>query len=140
MSATDGRIVTNFITQALTGEPLTVYGDGSQTRSFCYVDDLVRGLVAMLGSAEPGPVNLGNPEEFTVADFARLVLRLTGAHGPVVHKPLPVDDPTRRCPVIARATQSLGWRPEISVEEGVRRTIDWFRSRSAELAVTAAGG
>jgi dTDP-glucose 4,6-dehydratase len=140
MSATDGRIVTNFITQALTGEPLTVYGDGSQTRSFCYVDDLVRGLVAMLGSAEPGPVNLGNPEEFTVADFARLVLRLTGADGPVVHKPLPVDDPTRRCPVITRATQSLGWRPEVSVEEGVRRTVDWFRSRSAELALATARG
>ncbi len=124
MSARDGRIVTNFITQALNGDPLTIYGDGSQTRSFCYVDDLIRGIVAMIDSTENGPVNLGNPEEFTVAEFAELVLRLTGSASLVEHLPLPVDDPTRRCPVISRARQALGWEPEIRVEDGLRRTVE----------------
>src|ERR1039457_614535 len=96
MSASDGRIVTNFITQALVGEPLTIYGDGSQTRSFQYVDDLVRGAIAMIDCAEPGPVNLGNPEELTVADFAQLVLRVTGSSSLIELRPLPADDPTRR--------------------------------------------
>jgi nucleoside-diphosphate-sugar epimerase len=138
MSARDGRIVTNFITQALNGDPLTIYGDGSQTRSFCYVDDLIRGIVAMIDCAESGPVNLGNPEEFTVADFARLVLRVTGSDSPVEHLPLPVDDPTRRCPVIARASQVLGWQPQIRVEDGVRRTVEWFRSRPEEVRMASA--
>lgn len=137
MSACDGRIVSNFITAALSGEPLTVYGDGTQTRSFCYVDDLVRGVVAMIDSAEPGPVNLGNPEEFTVAEFARLVLRLTGSRSPVEHRPLPEDDPLRRCPVITRAGELLGWRPEIPAEEGVRRTVEWFASRPEEVRAAA---
>jgi dTDP-glucose 4,6-dehydratase len=132
MSARDGRIVTNFVTQALNGEPLTIYGDGSQTRSFCYVEDLIRGIVAMIDSAEPGPVNLGNPEEFTVADFAQLVLRLTGSGSPVEHHRLPVDDPVRRCPVISYAKEVLGWQPEIPVEDGVSRTVEWFRSRPEE--------
>jgi dTDP-glucose 4,6-dehydratase len=135
MSAGDGRIVTNFVTQALTGRPLTVYGDGHQTRSFCYVDDLIRGIVAMVDSADPGPVNLGNPEEFEVGAFARLVLSLTGSASPIEYRPLPADDPTRRRPVIDRAAERLGWKPEISVEEGVRRVIEWFASAPDELRV-----
>ena len=138
MNARDGRIVTNFITQALNGDPLTIYGDGSQTRSFCYVDDLIRGIVSMIDSGEKGPVNLGNPEEFTVADFAQLVLRVTGSGSPVEHLPLPVDDPTRRCPVITRASQVLGWQPQIRVEDGVRRTVEWFRSRPEEVRLASA--
>jgi dTDP-glucose 4,6-dehydratase len=138
MSARDGRIVTNFITQALNGDPLTIYGDGSQTRSFCYVDDLIRGIMGMIDCAESGPVNLGNPEEFSVADFARLVLRVTGSDSPVEHLPLPVDDPTRRCPDIARASQVLGWQPQIGVEDGVRRTVEWFRSRPEEVRMASA--
>ena len=134
MSAADGRIVTNFIGQALTGQPLTVYGDGSQTRSFCYVDDLVRGLVAMIDSDQTGPINLGNPEEFTVGDFARLVIALTGSSSPVRHLPLPADDPTRRRPAIERAEALLGWRPQVPVTDGLARTIEWFQSRPAELA------
>ena len=140
MNAQDGRIVTNFITQALNGDPLTIYGDGSQTRSFCYVDDLIRGIVGMIDSAEGGPVNLGNPEEFTVTEFARLVLRLTGSDSPVEHLPLPVDDPTRRCPVITRASQALGWQPKVQVEDGIRRTIEWFRSRPDEVRMASAAG
>lgn len=134
MSADDGRIVTNFVGQALTGQPLTIYGDGSQTRSFCYVDDLVRGILAMLSSTEPGPVNLGNPEEFSVADFAQLVLKFTGSASAIEYRPLPADDPGRRRPVIARAEQLLGWKPEILVEDGLRRTVEWFRSRPEELS------
>jgi dTDP-glucose 4,6-dehydratase len=140
MSARDGRVVTNFVTQALNGEPLTIYGDGGQTRSFCYVDDLIRGVVAMIDSPEPGPVNLGNPEEFTVADFAQLVLRVTGSASSVEHHPLPVDDPVQRCPVISRAKKVLGWQPEIRVEDGVRRTVEWFRSRPEETRSAAALG
>ncbi len=134
MSAGDGRIVTNFVTQALTGRPLTVYGDGRQTRSFCYVDDLVKGIMAMIDSADPGPVNLGNPEEFEVGNFARLVLSITESASPIEYLPLPVDDPTRRRPVIDRAAERLGWKPEIGVEEGVRKMVDWFRSRPDELS------
>ena len=137
MNAQDGRIVTNFITQALNGDPLTIYGDGSQTRSFCYVDDLIRGIVAMIDCAEGGPVNLGNPEEFTVANFAQLVLRLTGSDSPVEHLPLPADDPARRCPVITRARRLLGWRPEVCVDDGIRRTVEWFRSRPEEVRMAS---
>ena len=122
----DGRVVSSFVTQALAGAPLTIYGDGAQTRSFCYVDDLVRGLVAMLDCSEPGPVNLGNPEERTVGELAALVLAMTGSRSPVVHLPLPVEDPTRRRPVIDLAEERLGWSPQVSTEEGLRRTIDWF--------------
>jgi dTDP-glucose 4,6-dehydratase len=139
MSASDGRVVTNFITQALNGDPITVYGDGDQTRSFCYVDDLICGIVAMIDSAEPGPVNLGNPEEFTVGEFAELVLEITGSASPIEYRPLPVDDPTRRCPVIARARKSLGWQPEVPVAEGISRTADWLRSRPAEVRLASAG-
>ena len=139
MSARDGRVISNFIIQALNGEPLTVYGDGSQTRSFCYVDDLVRGLVAMIDSAEPGPVNLGNPAEVPVIGLAGLVLRLTGSRSAVEQRPLPTDDPVRRCPVIGRARELLGWQPETGVEDGLRRTIAWFRSRPGEVRAAAGG-
>lgn len=128
MRADDGRVVTNFIMQALNGDPITIYGDGRQTRSFCYVTDLVGGILKMIDSAEPGPVNLGNPEEYTIADFAELVLTVTGSASRIEYRPLPVDDPTRRRPVIDRARAALGWQPEISVEEGVRRTVEWLRS------------
>jgi len=140
MNAQDGRIVSNFITQALNGDPLTIYGDGTQTRSFCYVDDLIRGIMSMIDCTESGPVNLGSPEEFTVADFAKLVLRLTGSDSPVEHLALPADDPTRRCPVITRARRVLGWQPEVRVEDGVRRTVEWFRSRPEELRMASAAG
>jgi len=131
LRAGDGRVVSNFIVQALTGEPLTVYGDGTQTRSLCYVDDLVRGLVLMLGSDAFGPVNLGNPYELTVGELAQLVIELSGSSSSVVHRPLPQDDPTRRRPDIKRADQLLGWKPSVPVEEGLRLTIDWFRTQLA---------
>ncbi|MFF1449975.1 UDP-glucuronic acid decarboxylase family protein [Streptomyces sp. NPDC058274] len=129
----DGRVVTSFIAQALNGDPLTIYGDGSQTRSFCYVDDLVRGLVAMIDSTEPGPVNLGNPQERTVGELAELVLRLTQAESKVEYHPLPVDDPARRRPVITRAQQVLGWQPVVSDEDGLGRTVQYFRERPEEV-------
>lgn len=128
MSPHDGRVVTNFITQAISGKPITVYGNGDQTRSFCYVDDLIRGIIKMLDSSERGPINLGNPEEFTIGDFARLVLKITGSSSPIEYRPLPTDDPTRRRPVITRAMERLGWEPEISVAEGVSRMVAWFRA------------
>jgi dTDP-glucose 4,6-dehydratase len=131
MSADDGRVVTNFITQALRGEPLTIYGDGRQTRSFCYVDDLVRGVLAMIRSAESGPINLGNPEELTVSGLAELVLEVTGSPSHIEYRPLPVDDPTRRRPVIDRASEALDWKPEIPVTEGICRTVSWLRDHSA---------
>jgi nucleoside-diphosphate-sugar epimerase len=135
----DGRVVTSFIAQALTGEPLTIYGDGTQTRSFCYVDDLVAGIVSMIDSAETGPVNLGNPEERSIAELAALVQRLTGSDSAVEYHPLPTDDPMRRRPVIDRARELLSWRPQVPIEEGLRRTIAWFGSRPAEVtAATAA--
>jgi dTDP-glucose 4,6-dehydratase len=138
MSARDGRVVTNFITQALNGDPITIYGDGGQTRSFCYIDDLIRGIINMLDSAERGPVNIGNPEEFTISDFAKLVLEITGSSSPLEYRPLPVDDPTRRCPDITIARRALKWQPEIPVSEGVRKTAEWLRSRPAEVRLAAA--
>jgi len=139
MSASDGRVVTNFITQALSGVPITVYGNGDQTRSFCYVDDLIRGIVKMIDSAEPGPINLGNPEEFTIGDFARLVIEITGSPSTIEYRPLPTDDPTRRRPVITRAKERLGWQPEVSVAEGVSRMVAWFRGRPAEVEFAQTG-
>jgi dTDP-glucose 4,6-dehydratase len=132
----DGRVVSTFLRQALAGARLTVFGDGSQTRSFCYVDDLVRGLVAMLDAAHAGPVNLGNPVEFTVGELASLVLRATGSSSPVVHRPLPVDDPTRRRPDITLARTLLGWTPEVPLETGLRHTAAWF-ARLPGLSETA---
>src|SRR5438105_5662672 len=127
MRINDGRVVPNFIGQALAGRPLTVYGDGSQTRSLCYVDDLVDGLLAVLEKGDDLPVNLGNPSETTVLELARLVIRLTGSQSEVEFRPLPADDPRRRCPDIARARSLLGWEPRIELEEGLVRTIEYFR-------------
>jgi dTDP-glucose 4,6-dehydratase len=133
MAADDGRVVTTFITQALNGDSLTVYGTGSQTRSLCYVDDLVWGILAMIDSAEPGPINLGNPKEISVAGIARLILAITRSQSSIVYRPLPQDDPSRRCPQITLAEELLGWCPKISVEEGVRRTVAWFQGRPDEF-------
>ena len=129
MDAGDGRVVSNFIVQALNGDDIALYGDGEQTRSFCYVDDLIDGLMRMMDT-DPGftgPVNLGNPEEFTMRELAALVLRLTGSTSRVVHRPLPTDDPRQRRPDIALAREILHWRPTVAVEEGLLRTIDYFR-------------
>ncbi|HLI27532.1 MAG TPA: UDP-glucuronic acid decarboxylase family protein [Chloroflexota bacterium] len=132
----DGRLVPNFVTQALRGEPLTVYGDGSQTRSLCYVDDLVRGLeLAMFAEGTRGEVfNLGNPDEHTVLEYAELVRALVNPHVPIVFRPLPADDPTRRRPDITRARERLGWQPEVPLREGLLRTVEWFRALLAEPA------
>jgi dTDP-glucose 4,6-dehydratase len=138
MNATDGRVVTNFIGQAISGCPLTVYGNGQQTRSFCFIDDLVRGILAMLGSQVPGPLNLGTQEEITVNDLAALIIRLTGSDSPIERRPLPVDDPSRRRPVLTRAAELLGWAPRIRAEEGLTRTIEWFRSRPDEVSAAIA--
>ncbi len=127
MRPRDGRVVSNFIVQALKGEPLTVYGDGSQTRSFCYVDDLIDGIVRAFERGGPEPTNLGNPHEFTVRQLAEHVLRLTGSNSPVVERPLPIDDPKVRQPDITRACDTLGWAPQVSLEAGLRRTIEYFR-------------
>lgn len=129
MAADDGRVVSNFIVQALRGEPLTIYGDGSQTRSFCYVDDLVGGLIALMENTagEVGPVNLGNPGEFTMLELAEKVLELTGSSSTVEHLPLPQDDPKQRQPEISRAKKSLGWEPAIPLNEGLVKTIEYFQ-------------
>lgn len=126
----DGRVVSNFIHQALKGEPLTLFGDGSQSRAFCYVDDMARGIIAMMDGPDdfPGPVNLGNPDEFTIAQLAERVKDLTGSTSPVEHKPLPADDPTQRRPDISLAKERLGWEPTVKLDEGLARTIDWFKS------------
>ena len=132
MRPDDGRMIPNFVSQALRGEPLTVYGDGSQTRSLQYVDDLVEGMVRLMHSGEPRPVNLGNPVEYTVREVAGLVLKLSGGTGELVHKPLPQDDPKQRRPEITRAREVLGWEPRVGAEEGLSRTIEWF-VKQAEL-------
>jgi dTDP-glucose 4,6-dehydratase len=126
MRPNDGRAVPTFVRQALEGKPLTVFGDGTQTRSFCYVDDLIRGLVALAESGEHLPVNLGNPREFTLNELAETVLRLTGAKSEIVHEALPIDDPQVRQPDITRAKQLLGWEPEIQLEEGLQRMLPSF--------------
>ena len=128
MRADDGRAVSNFVVQALRGEPLTVYGDGKQTRSFCYVDDEIRGFLALLDSDHVGPVNIGNPDEFTIAELADIVLEVTGSSSPVVHHPLPVDDPTQRRPDIGLARRVLGWEPEVELRDGIARTAAYFRT------------
>lgn len=129
----DGRVVSNFVAQALAGQPLTVYGDGSQTRSFCYVSDLVAGIVAMLDSEQAGPVNLGNPTEMTVADLAATITDLTGSASTLAHRPLPQDDPTQRRPDITLAAAALGWAPKVAVLDGLARTIAWQREQAATL-------
>ena len=129
MRPSDGRVVSNLLVQALRNKPLTVYGDGSQTRSFCYVDDEVTGILALLDSDLVGPVNIGNPEEFTIARLAEVVLEVTGSSSTVVHEPLPVDDPTQRRPDISLARERLGWEPKIDLRQGLTATADWFRTR-----------
>jgi dTDP-glucose 4,6-dehydratase len=127
LRARDGRVVSNFIDQALRGEPLTVYGDGAQTRSFCYVEDEVRGLLALLDSDLDGPCNIGNPDEFTVRELADLVIEVTDSTSEVVHEDLPVDDPAKRRPDITRARTELGWEPKVQLREGIERTVEWFK-------------
>jgi dTDP-glucose 4,6-dehydratase len=129
MRLNDGRVVPNFITQALRDEDVTVYGDGKQTRSFCYVSDLVEGIVSLLNSNHDGPVNLGNPREMTVLAFAETIIRVIGSKSRIVHRPLPVDDPKVRQPDIRLARKLLGWEPKMDVEEGLRLTIADFRAR-----------
>jgi dTDP-glucose 4,6-dehydratase len=126
MRPNDGRAVPTFVRQALEGKPLTVFGDGTQTRSFCYVDDLIRGLVALAESGEHRPVNIGNPNEFTLNELAESVVRITGSKSDIVHEALPVDDPQVRQPDITRARQLLGWEPEVELEEGLRRMLPSF--------------
>lgn len=127
MSPDDGRVVSNFIVQALRGEPITIYGDGSQTRSFCYVSDLVEGLIRLMDSNDfTGPVNLGNPGEFTIAELANEVLQMTGSASPLDYRPLPSDDPVRRQPDISLAKSRLGWQPTVPLRDGLRHTIEYF--------------
>lgn len=126
----DGRVVSNFLAQALASEPLTVYGDGTQTRSFCYVDDEVTGLLALLDSDWVGPMNIGNPEEHAILDVAKLVLEVTASDSELVFEQLPTDDPARRCPDISLARRELGWRPVVPLRDGLLRTLEWYRTRA----------
>jgi UDP-glucuronate decarboxylase len=129
MHPRDGRVVSNFIMQALAGEDITIYGDGSQTRSFCYVDDLIEGFLRMMASDKhvTGPMNLGNPGEFTMIELAELVIRTTGSKSKLKYLPLPADDPRQRRPDITRAHETLGWEPKVPLAEGLRHTVDYFR-------------
>ncbi|MDQ1431567.1 MAG: dTDP-glucose 4,6-dehydratase [Actinomycetota bacterium] len=127
LGAADGRVVSNFLAQAMRGAPLTVYGNGKQTRSFCYVSDEVRGMLALLDSDHVGPMNLGNPDEFTMLELAELVLEVTGADVDLVFEPLPADDPRQRRPDISLAQEVLGWQPEVDLRDGLARTHDWYR-------------
>jgi dTDP-glucose 4,6-dehydratase len=129
LDKTDGRVVSNFVWQALNNQPLTVYGDGSQTRSFCYIDDEVDGILRMLDSSETGPINIGNPTEFTMLELAEVVLELTQSCSVIEMQPLPEDDPTQRCPDISVARRTLGWGPRIDLRTGVQKTIEWFSSQ-----------
>lgn len=128
----DGRVVSNFICQALGGQPLTVYGDGSQTRSFCFVEDEVEGILRLLESSETGPINIGNPSEFTMLELAELVIELTGSQSSLEFHPLPTDDPLQRCPDISLAKRLLKWEPRVDLRHGLLRTIEWFRANLAE--------
>ena len=130
MHPNDGRVVSNFIMQALTNQPLTIYGDGNQTRAFCYVDDLIDGFLAFMDTPDEltGPMNIGNPNEFTIGELADLVLEITGSKSKLVNEPLPLDDPTQRCPDIEFARDSLGWVPKTSLREGLEKTIEYFEA------------
>jgi len=127
----DGRVISNFMMQALRGEPLTIYGDGGQTRSFCYVDDLIEGILRLSRSSEHLPVNIGNPDEFTILECARAVLEVTGSKSELCFKPLPEDDPTRRRPDITKSRTLLGWEPQIALREGLARSLPYFKSKVA---------
>ncbi|MBW2985014.1 SDR family oxidoreductase [Candidatus Woesearchaeota archaeon] len=128
MAKEDGRVVSNFITQALKGKDLTVYGDGKQTRSFCYVSDLIEGMVKMMKQNHTGPINLGNPKEFSILELAKKVIKLAGSSSKIVFKPLPEDDPMQRRPDITLAEEKLGWEPKVELEEGLKKTIEYFKS------------
>jgi UDP-glucuronate decarboxylase len=130
MHPNDGRVVSNFIVQALKNENITIYGDGSQSRSFCYVDDLIEGMIRLMNSREEftGPVNIGNPNEFTMLELAAKVIQLTGSTSTIIHLPLPPDDPAQRQPDISLATKELGWKPSVMLDEGLAKTIDYFKT------------
>ena len=132
MQLNDGRVVPNFMKQALRGEPLTVYGDGQQTRSFCYVSDEIDGFVRLSKSDEHLPVNIGNPNEFTILECAHMVLKVTGSKSQILYEPLPQDDPKQRCPDITKARQLLGWEPKIDLETGLRQSLDYFKTALAQ--------
>jgi len=140
MHPNDGRVVSNFIVQALKGEPITIYGDGSQTRAFCYVDDLIEGFLRLMAAPDEvtGPINLGNPVETTVRELAERIIALVGARSRIEYRPLPVDDPVQRCPDIARARDLLGWRPRVALESGLKNTIAYFERLLTEGGETAA--
>lgn len=127
LQVNDGRVISNFMSQALRGEPLTIYGDGSQTRSFCYVSDLIAGIVLLADAEEHLPVNLGNPDEWTILECAREVLAVTGSKAEIIRKPLPQDDPTRRCPDITKAKTLLGWEPKVSLRQGLQLSLKYFK-------------
>ena len=133
MHPNDGRVVSNFIVQALKGKDITIYGDGSQTRSFCYCDDLIRGMIAMMATPDniTGPINLGNPHEFTIKQLAELVIELTGSKSQIIYEPLPSDDPTQRQPIIDKAKAILGWEPTVQLREGLVKTIEYFDKKLA---------
>jgi dTDP-glucose 4,6-dehydratase len=135
LRAADGRVVSNFVVQAMQGESLTVYGEGTQTRAYCYVDDEVRGILALLDSGLVGPINIGNPTEFTVLQLAQLVLEVTESSSELVFKPLPTDDPTRRCPDITLARELLDWEPAVSLRDGLVRTFEWYQKERARDAI-----
>jgi dTDP-glucose 4,6-dehydratase len=137
MQLNDGRVVPNFMKQALRGEPLTVYGDGNQTRSFCYVSDEIDGFVRLSKSDEHLPVNIGNPNEFTILECAQMVLKITGSKSQIRHEPLPQDDPKQRCPDITKARQLLQWEPKVDLETGLRKSLDYFRKAVAEETAPA---
>ncbi len=137
MRLNDGRALPNFLYQALAGEPITVYGDGKQTRSFCYVSDLIDGIYRLFESSEHEPVNIGNPQEITILEFAERVRRLVGAAVPIVFRPLPQDDPKQRCPDITKARRILHWEPKVNLEEGLQRTYDFFRQQIAAARTEA---
>jgi dTDP-glucose 4,6-dehydratase len=127
----DGRVISNFMMQALRGQPLSIYGDGSQTRSFCYVDDLIEGIIRLSRSAEHMPINIGNPQEFTILECAQAVLEVTGSKSELCFESLPEDDPTRRCPDIAKARALLDWEPRITLREGLQKSLEFFKSKTA---------
>jgi UDP-glucuronate decarboxylase len=140
MHPNDGRVVSNFIVQALQDRPITIYGDGSQSRSFCYVDDLIEGMVRLMQTSDgfTGPVNLGNPREFTILELAQKVIDLTSSRSQVVYQPLPADDPTQRCPDISLARQHLGWEPRVALDDGLRQTIAYFDELLSDGSVAVA--
>jgi dTDP-glucose 4,6-dehydratase len=136
MRILDGRVVPNFIYQAMRNKPITVYGDGKQTRSFCYYSDLVEGIVRLLHAKTHGPVNIGNPDEFTIMEFAELVIKLSGTKSRIIFKPLPIDDPKQRRPDITLAKKHLKWRPKVKLEAGLKETIQWFKENPSDYSAT----